>query len=160
MERPYWPTVDWQEADPQAMGMNPAQLARMQDHINQHVPGLHGLLIIRHGYLVFEQYYQGFRRQSYNSISSATKSVISMLVEVALAQGLLKSLDQPMLDFFPEYAASEHDPRKQAITLLHLLSLQTGLSREMPDEYWRNPVQLALERPMEQQPGEQFYYDS
>lgn len=158
-QRSYWPITDWQEADPQAMDIDPVQLARMQDHIHQHVPGLHGFLIVRHGYLVFEQYYQGFHRHSYNSISSATKSVISMLVGIALAQGLLKSLDQPMLDFFPEYAAGEHDPRKQAITLRHLLSLQTGFSRETPDEYWRNPVQLSLERPMERQPGEQFCYD-
>ena len=159
-QRPYWPTVDWQEATPQEVDIDPSQLARMQAHINEHVPGLHGFLIVRHGYLVFEEYYQGFHRQSYNSISSATKSVISMLVGIALAQGLLKSLDQPMLDFFPAYAATEQDPRKRAITLRHLLSMQTGFSRQVPDEYWRNPVQLAVERPMECQPGTQFYYDS
>lgn len=156
----YWPTTDWKTAVPRDLSMLPEQLAQMQDHIHEHIPGLHGLLIARHGYLVFEEYYQGFHRNSYNSISSATKSVVSQLVGVALARGLLKSLDERMLDFFPEYAAHEQDPRKLAITLRHLLSLQTGFAQEIPSEYWRNPVQLALERPMERRPGEQFYYDS
>jgi CubicO group peptidase (beta-lactamase class C family) len=160
VRRDYWPTNDWRRAEPRDMGMNADRLAQMHAHINENVPGLLGLLIVRHGYLVFEEYYHGFHRDSYNSISSATKSVISQLVGVALAQGLLTDLDQPVLDFFPEYAAKEGDPRKRAITLRHLLSLQTGFSTKIPSEYWRNPVQLALERPMERQPGEAFAYDS
>lgn len=160
IQRDYWPSTDWQEAAPQDMGMNPEVLTRMQEYIGERIPGLHGLLIVRHGYLVFEEYYQEFHRKSYNSISSATKSVVSMLVGVALQEGLLKSIDQHMLDFFPEYAEKEQDPRKHAVTLRHLLSLQNGFSREMPVEYWRNPVHLALGRPMMQQPGEEFFYDS
>lgn len=160
LPRAYWPTVDWQTALPQDTGMDSAHLERMHDYINAHIPGLHGLLIVHHGYLVFEEYYQGFHQHSYNSISSATKSLTSMLIGVALNQGLLTSLDQPMLDFFPTHAAREKDTRKHAITLRHLLSLQTGFSHEMPHEYWKNPVQLALERPMETEPGKAFFYDS
>ncbi len=160
LRRDYWPTNDWMRAEPLDMGMDAERLAEMQAYIKENVPGLHGLLIVRHGYLVFEEYYQGFHRDSYNSISSATKSVISQLVGVALAQGLLTELDQPILDFFPEYAANVDDPRKRAITLRHLLCLQTGFSTKMPHEYWRNPVQLALERTMERRPGEAFAYDS
>ncbi|MDQ2716449.1 MAG: beta-lactamase family protein [Chloroflexota bacterium] len=159
-QREYWPTTTWKEADPQAMGIDPLRLSHMHSYIQERVPGLHGLLLIRHGYLVFEQYYQGFQQKSYHSISSATKSVVSMLVGVALHRGLLKNLDQHMLDFFPEQASREHDARKQAITLRHLLSLQTGFAKEVPQEYWRNPVQLALDCPMEREPGEQFCYDS
>jgi CubicO group peptidase (beta-lactamase class C family) len=132
----------------------------MQAHIDEHVPVLHGLLIVRHGYLIFEEYFQGFHRHSYNNISSVTKSIVSMLIGVALAQGLLTNLDQRLLDFFPEQAVEEQDPRKHAVTLRHLLNMQTGFSKELPHEYWLNPVQLAVERPMEGVPGEQFYYDS
>ena len=160
MQRDYWPTEDWKEVAPQDVGVDASILSQMRDYIAEYIPGLHGLLIVRHGYLTFEEYYQGFHRGSYNSISSATKSVISMLVGVALTQGLFTSLDQHMLDFFPGIATKEQDPRKREVTLRHLLSLQTGFSKPMPDEYWRNPVQLALERPMERRPGEQFYYDS
>ncbi len=74
-KRTYWPTVDWREMTPQEVDIDPAQLAKMHSYINEHVPGLHGLLIVRHGYLAFEQYYQGFHRGSYNSISSATQKL-------------------------------------------------------------------------------------
>lgn len=127
-QRIYWPTAEWQTCEPQDVGFQSALLAQMQEHIDQHLPELHGLLIVHHGYLTFERYYQGFHQQSLNSISSATKSFISALVGVALAQGQLKRVDEHLLDFFPEIAALEQDSRKQAITLHHLLSFQTGFS--------------------------------
>lgn len=128
--REYWPTTDWREATPQELGMDPVQLTQMQAYIERYLPGLHALLIVRHGSLAFEQYYQGFSQQSYHNLSSATKSVISALVGAPLTQGLLTSLDQPVFDFFPAYAAREQDPRKHAITLRHLLSLQTGYPKD------------------------------
>lgn len=155
-----FPNNDWQEARPQDVGIDETQLSLMQAHIHKHMPGLHTLLIVRHGYLAFEQYYQGFHHNSYHNVSSVTKSIISILIGVALAQGFLKDLDQQMLDFFPDYAAKVSDSRKQAITLRHLLSLKTGFSQEFPDKFWLNPVQSALERPMEQEPDKEFFYDN
>jgi CubicO group peptidase (beta-lactamase class C family) len=159
-QRSYWPIGDWQEVDAQRIGIDSAHLAEMEVYIAERLPGLHGLLIVRHGYLAFERYYQGFHRGSYHSISSATKSVISILIGVALAQGLLTDLDQPVLDFFPEFAVGEQDSRKYALTLRHLLRMQTGFAREFPPAYWLNPVQCAVERPMIEAPGKQFFYDS
>src|SRR5258708_25734486 len=160
IQRDYWPTADWKTADPQNIGIMPVMLENMQSYISEYLPGLHSLLVIRHGYIAFEGYYQGFHQKSYHSISSATKSIISALVGVALTRGLLKNLDQHMLDFFPDLTSQEQDPRKQAITLRHLLSLQTGFSKEYPHEFWRNPILSALQRPMDSQPGEQFFYDN
>jgi CubicO group peptidase (beta-lactamase class C family) len=132
----------------------------MQEYIDEHMPGLHGLLIIRHGYLAFEHYYQGFHQHSLNSISSATKSVVSALVGVALALGQLNSLDQHMLNFFPEITVQEQDLVKQSLTLRHLLSFQTGFTEKYPHEFWRDPVRSSLLRPMVEQPGERFFYDN
>lgn len=159
-QRTYWPTTDWQEAGPQEIGMNPHVLSQMQIFIEEHLPGLHSLLIVRHGYLVFEAYYQGYSQKSYHSLASGTKSIISMLVGRALSLGLLHNLDQRLLEFFPDYASQEHDPRKQAITLHALLSMQAGFSTQIPDTIPLNPVQFAIERSMERQPGEQFFYDN
>ena len=159
LQRDYWPTTEWREAAPQDMALDASLLTQMNSYVSEHLPGMNGLLLVRHGYLVFEQYYQGFAQSSYNNISSATKSVVSMLVGIALGQGRL-SLDQHMLEFFPALAVQEKDPRKHAITLRHLLSLQTGFVKLMPDKIWLDPVRLALERPMERQPGEEFFYDN
>lgn len=157
----YWPTTDWIEQSSQAGGFRPSLLEQMHAHIQTHLPGLDALLIVRHGYLVFEAYYQGFHARSYHSISSVTKSMVGMLVGVALAQGSLPDLDQTMLSYFPEVAASEPDARKHAITLRHLLALQSGFdAKKLPERYWEDPVQLALARPMVKQPGGMFSYDS
>ncbi len=156
----YWPTEDWRTAPPEEVQVDPAILAQMLEYIDATIPGLHNILIVRHGYLAFETYYQGFHKDSYNNIASATKSIVSLLIGIALAEGKLTSIDQPMLDFFPELASQETDPRKHAVTLRHLLNLTGGFSHEFPHEYWLNPVALAIQRPMLHQPGEVFYYDS
>ncbi len=159
-QRNYWPTEDWQHAAPQQVGMNATMLEQIHHYASTCVPNIHSLLIVRNGYLVFEEYYHGFHRQSYHSISSATKSIVSALVGIALAQGFIKSLDQHVLEFFPEYATTETDPRKQALTLRHLLSLTGGFAHEFPENYHLDPVRLALARPMLHWPGQEFYYDS
>ncbi|GCF10220.1 serine hydrolase domain-containing protein [Dictyobacter arantiisoli] len=159
-QRTYWPTINWQTRAPQAVGFQPDRFVSMQAYIDEYLPGLHALLIVRNGYLAFEHYYQGFHQNSLNSISSVTKSVISALIGIALAQGQLHSLDQHMLDFFPEIAEQEQDPRKQAITLRHLLSFQTGFTETYPHEFWRDIVHSSLRRPMVEQPGERFFYDN
>lgn len=159
-QRTYWPTTEWQTRELQAVDFQQDPFVRMQEYIDEHLPGLHALLVVRYGYLAFERYYQGFHQHSLNSISSATKSVISALIGVALAQGQLSSLDQHMLDFFPEIAAREQDTRKQAITLHHLLSFQTGFTEEYPHEFWRDVLRSSLLRPMVEQPGERFFYDN
>ncbi|GLV60913.1 penicillin-binding protein [Dictyobacter sp. S3.2.2.5] len=158
--RTYWPTTEWQVCEPRAVGFRSDPLVRIQAYIDEYLPGLHALLVVRHGKLAFERYYQGFHQGSLHSISSATKSFIGALIGVALAQGKIESLDQHMLDFFPEIAAQEHDPRKQVITLRHLLSLQTGFSEEYPHEFWREILRSALQRPMAEPPGQRFFYDN
>lgn len=158
--RNYWPATDWRTTNPEDVEINPQHLAQMHEHINTHLPGLQSLLIVRHGYPAFEGYYQGFHEKSYQSLSSATKSVVSALIGVALSEGLITSLDQPMLDFFPEEASLETDQRKHAVTIRHLLSLQTGFDKPVPHEYWLDPVHKALQRPMEESPGQSFHYDN
>lgn len=160
VQRNYWPTETWQYATPQQVGMDSAIIEQISNYASTCVPDIHSLLIVRHEYLIFEKYYHGFQQQSYLSISSATKSIISALVGVALSQGFLTNLDQHALDFFPEYASGETDPRKQALTLRHLLALTGGFAHEFPENYHLNPVQLALARSMLHWPGQEFYYDS
>lgn len=159
-QRDYWPTQEWKEATPGEMGVDGKKLAEIRDFASEQVPELYSALLIRHGHLVFEEYYHGYQRNSFFSIASATKSVVSMLIGTALQQGLLHDLDQRVYDFFPEFADSKLDPRKREMRLRHLLSLMAGYSEELPDKFWLDIVRIALERPVVYQPGEQFRYDS
>lgn len=68
------------------------------------LPRLRSLLVSHRGELVLERYYGGARATQAANIKSASKSVISALVGIALSRGLIKSLDQPIADYFPELA--------------------------------------------------------
>jgi CubicO group peptidase (beta-lactamase class C family) len=58
---------------------------------------------------------------------SVTKSVLSILVGIANATGLITNLDQPVLDIFSDYTFTNVDADKQALTIRHLLKMQSGI---------------------------------
>jgi hypothetical protein len=53
-ERDYWPTGDWGESSPHAQGMDADMLSRLQAYGLAGTPNIHGIAVIRHGYLVWE----------------------------------------------------------------------------------------------------------
>lgn len=157
----HWPTDDWDEVAPSTVGLDSGALAQLADAASTAIPRVQALLIARHGRLAFEAYYHGFHARSLLSISSITKSVISALVGVALGQGLLADLDQPVYDYFPEFVAvAADDPRKRSITMRHLLSMTSGFAPDLPEDFYLHVVRAALERPLAHTPGDQFRYDS
>src|SRR5712691_4178135 len=101
-EPDYWPTHEWRVSSPEAQGMDSTVLARMHAFGLDTDPPANGFVVVRHGYIVYEEYFHGFDRDSYQSVNSVTKSVLSMLVGIALGEGLLRSVDQPLAEFFPQ----------------------------------------------------------
>ena len=103
-------------------------------------PNIHSILIFRDGKLVLEEYFTGedidrgagrlgvvkHSRETLHDLRSVTKSVIALGVLIAHAQGKIKNLDQPIFDFFPEYARHADEAKKQ-ITVKHVLSMSAGL---------------------------------
>lgn len=73
----------------------------------------------------------------------------------------IAGVDQPLLSFFPERTVANGDPRKEAITLEHLLTSTSGLRSGRPNDATGNQIQQVLDRPMEADPGTTFgYYSS
>lgn len=107
------------------------------------VPGLRALVAVRHGELFAERYYGGATSQSLQPINSATKSVCSMLVGLALREGSLKSLDQSVAQLLPDAAAEQPDSPAAALTLRQILSGRSGLAFD-PMRFG----QLAAARPL------------
>jgi CubicO group peptidase (beta-lactamase class C family) len=96
-----WPTSGWKTAPPEAEAMDSTILARIDRYIADAFPTLLSVLIVRHGSLVFERYYQGCDAQDSVNVKSVTKSIISALVGIALHEQYLTSLDQQVVKFFP-----------------------------------------------------------
>ena len=127
-------------------------------------PRLHSLLVSWRGELILEHYARGWSPTRLANIKSASKSVISTLVGIAIARGLIKGVDEPLVRFFPELRR-DPDPRKHTITIADLLTMRTGLESTSGGSYgpWvssRNWVRYALDRPMVSAPGTSMEYST
>jgi CubicO group peptidase (beta-lactamase class C family) len=81
-------------------------------------------LVIRNDSMIYEKYFDGFTRESIYPAFSVAKSFVSALVGIAIAEGKIRSVDQPITDFLPELK----DPRFRNVTLKHLLEMRSGIS--------------------------------
>jgi len=134
----------------------------------------HGLLIARHGKLVFEQYFHGFHRDRPHDTRSASKSLTSVLAGAAIQSGLPLELTTPVYKTLrPETSDAESDPRRARMQLDHLLTMSSGLAcndsdpdspgnEETMQEQTDQPDWYAftLDLPMAAEPGQQAFYCS
>ncbi|MFX1561425.1 MAG: serine hydrolase, partial [Promethearchaeota archaeon] len=122
--RDYWPTDGWRTRTPGEQGMSASVLNDMMDLIEEQEYPIDSILIIKNGYSVFEEYPgKYFFNTSLKLLHSVSKSFVSILIGIALQQGLLDNVSQRVLDFFPEYEFANPDPRKDSITIEHLLTM-------------------------------------
>ena len=128
------------------------------------LPQLHSLLVSHRGQLVLEYYAPKHGANRLANIKSASKSVISTLVGIAIARKLIPGLDTPIVRWFPELR-KDPDRRKQTITIGNLLTMQSGLESTSGENYgtWvssRNWVRHALARPLVSEPGTTMEYST
>lgn len=163
----YTPLVrdDWPVSTPQEQGLDSRSVAEMYLNAAE-LETLYSLLVIRNGYLVAEDYFNEGSVDQKDRIQSVTKSFTSALVGIALEQGCLSSVDQKMLDFFPEIADRITDPRKHQITIRDLLEMRSGYPREEDDQaLWDGLLSgyyppLIEDFPLVSDPGTRFHYSN
>ena len=160
-----FPTARWEDSSPQEQDMQEELLQRAHQEILDELHNLYSLLVIRNGAIVFERYYQGHGANSLFDVRSVTKSFISALLGIALTETNILNLDQTILSYFPEYQTDSMDPRKAAITIRDLLTMKSGIAWDENDEFERlfssdNWIQYILSRPMADNPGNVFNYNS
>jgi CubicO group peptidase (beta-lactamase class C family) len=131
-QRDYWPTTVWRTAPPKAQGMDPAVLATIAGNVASLHPEVRSVLVVRHGYLVYERYWQGMTAADGDNTYSVTKSVVSALVGIALGEGKLKGLDQPVGALLARHLPPNADPRLARVTLEQLLTMTSGLAGDDP----------------------------
>jgi CubicO group peptidase (beta-lactamase class C family) len=141
--------------------------AHLEDALRraEELPRLRTLLISRHGELQLERRFRGPALDAPVNVKSVSKSVLSALVGMAIAEGHLEGPDQPIGSFFLRQLGSGTDPRKREITTGQLLSMQSGLERTSGANYgrWvtsRDWVAYVLSRPMVSEPGSQRIYST
>ncbi|WP_298089819.1 serine hydrolase [uncultured Sphingomonas sp.] len=130
------------------------------------LPRLRSLLILRDGQVLAEQRFNGgppLNRPV--NIKSASKSVLSALVGIAIAKGVLTGVDQPVLSVLGSDAPPNPDPRLTRLTVEDLLTMRAGLERTSGENYgrWvssRNWVRFALAHPFVDEPGDAMLYST
>jgi CubicO group peptidase (beta-lactamase class C family) len=162
------PEGDWKVSTPEEQGLDPMLLANLYYEAEE-METLYGLLVIKNGYLVAEKYFNEGSIDQVSGRASSTKSFTSALVGIALEQGCLQSLDQKMIDFFPEFADKIQDPRKEQITIRHLLQMRGGYpDEEFAGDYfdimffhgnWKFLPHL-VDFPLSSDPGTKFHYSN
>ncbi|HEV8319587.1 MAG TPA: serine hydrolase [Vicinamibacterales bacterium] len=124
------------------------------------LPRLHSLLVSWHGDLILERYFNGARASQPANVKSASKSVISALVGIAIGRGLIAGVRQPIASFFPDLEAS-----KRQITIEDLLTMRSGLAPTSNVNYgaWvqsPNWVRYVLNRQLINAPGTHMDYST
>jgi len=116
---------EWPVSTPEEQGLDPELVAELYYNASQ-LETIYSLLVFKNGYLVAEDYFNIGKPDLQINIHSVTKSINSALVGIALEQGCFTSLDQKMMDFFPEFADRITDSRKKQITIRQMLQMRAG----------------------------------
>jgi CubicO group peptidase (beta-lactamase class C family) len=173
----------WKTADPSAVGLDASRLSALVQKIldtdprPQTAPLIQGLLVARHGRLVLEEYFYGFDRERPHDLRSGGKTFASVIAGIAIDHGAAFGPRTPVYSMFPEYPAAplaHSDPRKQTMTLEHLMTMTSGFAcdengegdqpgnednmqsqTEQPDWY-----KFMLDQPLMAAPGERSAYCS
>ncbi|HEX8413884.1 MAG TPA: serine hydrolase, partial [Sphingomicrobium sp.] len=146
-------------------GLNAATMARTVEAASR-LPRLRSLVVLRDGETLAEHRFNGGPPLDRPvNIKSASKSVISALVGIAIERGVLKGADQPVLSVLRSDAPANPDPRLARLTIGNLLSMQAGLERTSGEYYGRwvsspNWVRHALSRPFVDEPGGGMLYST
>ncbi len=132
--------------------------------------GTRAFLVLQHDRLVYERYFDGSDRQTLQTSFSVAKSFVSTLVGIAIDEGFIGSIKDPVTDYLPELAA--RDPRFERITLRDLLTMSSGIRYWDTDLPWPwaddtftyygvNLREIALNRTrIERPPGQEWHYNN
>jgi CubicO group peptidase (beta-lactamase class C family) len=169
----YWPTNEWTEVNPESQGLDPNSISSMFEYIEDTSLDVHSVIIVRNGYLLTEEflydsqlrdtktYYGG---STLHAQYSTTKSLMALLIGIAIEEGYLSNISQTLYEFFadtwnPSFTDSE---QKKNITIEQLLTMNAGFIGMLNFAYpsgstaFDDCVNWALaDLPLEFTPGEE-----
>lgn len=146
--------------------------------------GLHSVLVTKDGAVFAEVYFQGRDERwgrdlgvrqhgpdTLHDLRSVTKSVVSLLYGIALAEGAVPPVEAVLVDQFPDYADLAADPARRKITVEDALTMRMGIewdetlpysdprNSEIAMELSADRYRFALDRPIVEAPGERWVYN-
>ena len=130
------------------------------------MPYLKSLVIFKNGELVVEEYVNGGGPDQIHDIRSASKSVLSAVLGITIKDGYIESIDQKVIDFFPEYNTKELDPRVYDLRIRHLITMKSGFEIKETGKVYQQLyksndwIEHILNLPFKSVAGKKFNYHS
>ena len=129
--------------------------------------GTTAFLVIKGDTIFYENYFNGYQRDSIVTSFSIAKSLTSLMIGMAIEDGYIQSIDDPVTQYIPEL--SQVDPKYQNITLAHLLSMKSGIAFKDTDIPWHDKSkayyhpylrEVATHLPLAEPPDTTFVYNT
>lgn len=192
----YFPIENWQQSTPEQQGVDSTLLTEALNYINDNFKNYCSFVVVKNGYLIYEannqQPYEDHLSKVFKAsllgltkllrkpnatlkdkysdlfnMRSATKSIISILVGIAIDKGFIKSVDESAFNYLPLHGNLVIDENMKKITIKHLLTMKSGipsiegglngLKMLLGNGDWVNYI---LKLRLEAEPGEKFVYNS
>ncbi|WP_339708903.1 serine hydrolase [uncultured Kriegella sp.] len=161
----------WQTNDLLSGQIDSTKMYAMFNQLRVKPHKVHSVILVRNNAIEMEEYFGGYDLKKQHDLRSATKSIISILIGIALDKEFIESVDDPFLKYIKTYGPKKNkDERKQHITVRQLLTMSTGLdcndwdkkSAGQEDKVYRKKdwVQYTLDLPQIYDPGESAMYCS
>ncbi len=140
-------------------GISSAAILTFIDKAEHEIDALHSFILVRHGRVVAEGYWNPYNAQSPHELYSLSKSFTSTAVGMAIAEGRL-SLDDEVLKFFPQDAPASPSENLKAMRVRDLLCMSTGQTEESPTAPDKISPKAFLAQPVPFKPGTLFKYNT
>jgi CubicO group peptidase (beta-lactamase class C family) len=146
---------------PESQGISSSSIADFVDTLDKEIQHIHSFMLLRHGSVVAEGWWQPYRSNSPHMLFSLSKSFTSTAVGLAVAEGRL-SVEDKILQYFPEDAPKKISRNLSEMKVKHLLSMSTGHDQDSTERTMRsrNPYKGFLSMPVKHIPGTFFVYNS
>ncbi|WDL90124.1 serine hydrolase [Bacillus sp. HNR-4] len=105
---------------------------KLDQIIKEEYKNMNGMLVVQKGNIIFEKYYNDYGPNDTFHVASVTKTIISALIGICIDKGYIKSVDQRVIEFFPEYNCNSPE-----ITVRHLLTM----TAPYPFVDWQEPLE-------------------
>ncbi len=157
------PASPFPRSTPEAQGIPSAAIGAFVAAVERDIDALHSFILVRHGQIVAESWWEPYRPDDLHMLFSLSKSFTSSAIGMLVAEGRL-TIDDPVLAFFPDDAPPAPSANLRTMRVRHLLSMSTGhavdTTAPMTDPAHGTWVRGVLAQPVEHEPGTHFVYNS
>lgn len=142
--------------------MNEEQIIELNSKIEKKYKKISGIVIMKDAELIYENYFNECDAHSKLHVYSVTKSIISILIGIAIDQGYIRSIDEKIISFYPDYTINKKENSIQNITIKDMLTMKACFKYKIPPyiKYFKSDdwVNFSLDLLGGKKPTEDFRY--